>query len=65
MKEPRCASCLAGEIENEDVCGYFVGYLANESRPFRGWLCADHEEMHATDNDLLGKPPLKRTRGVS
>ncbi len=60
---PRCASCLAGEIENEDVIGYFTGVVVDQStekkRPFRGWLCDSHEEIIAEDNALFDAKPLR------
>ncbi len=59
-KQPRCSSCHAGEIENHEGIGFFTGYLAAEERPFRGWLCDDHRQMHDDDNDRLGAKLLRQ-----
>jgi hypothetical protein len=55
----RCASCWAGEIDNDDVVGYFTGYYAAECRPFRGYLCDDHLTMICEDNVAAGYGALK------
>ena len=60
-KAHRCASCLAGEIENHDVAGRFAGYIYDEGRPFNGWLCQEHVNMYNDDNGRLGERLLRKT----
>ncbi len=46
---PTCASCRRGEIDNDEVVGFFDVRDETGQIEIRGWLCDGHRDIFIED----------------